>query len=121
MMLIVMVLLMILRWILYYPLSAASHHHHQHHAIIYNVDFKLSHKDKDDPNFLDLSKDKSYDCIDSEDNPSKLVIYTRRDKSKKKGIKDVQLSFTETEELRLFTDQYEKIGKMLIMRIVVIV
>jgi hypothetical protein len=75
------------------------------------IDFKLSHKDKDDPNYLDLSKDKEYECIDNEDNPSKLQLYTRRDKAKKKGIKDVQLSFTDAEELRLFTDHYEKIGR----------
>ena len=81
------------------------------------TDFKLSHKDKDDPNYLDLSKDKEYECIDNEENPSRLHIYTRRDKAKKKGIKDVQLSFTDAEELRLFTDHYEKIGRSVFLSV----
>ena len=71
-----------LQWPFY---GAATAHTHLSKV----TDFQLSHKDKDYPNNLDLSKDKEYDCIDNKDNPSRLQLYTRRDKAKKKGIKDI--------------------------------
>lgn len=76
---------------------------------LFITDFKLGHKDPDHPNYLDLSNDKTYTCIDCTTNPSKLQIWVKKDRHKRKGIKDVGLSFTEAEEVRMLVDHFEKV------------